>query len=700
MDQKKQIMLRIWVIFIGFFLFGIAIIGQIIRIQFVEGEYWRSKQDSLTTDIRTIEASRGNIFSADGSLLATSIPIYEIRMDTKAGALTNKIFNGGVDSLALCLANLFKDRSKAEYKQALREARRDGQRYFLIQRNVHYPELQKLKQFPLFRMGKYKGGLLVQQRNVRELPFKQLASRTIGSYRDVKPVGLEASFDSDLKGVSGRRLMQRIAGGVWMPMNDDEEVEPRDGNDLVTTIDINIQDVAESALHENLVKHNADHGCCVLMEVATGEIKAIANLSRTKRGDYIEDFNYVVGEATEPGSTMKLASLLVAMDDGLVELEDKVEVGDGVCYYSNQRMKDSHAPHKPVYSALECFMKSSNVGISKLIYQNYSKRPQDFIDGLKKLHLHEKLGLEVPGEGKPLIRNTTDKHWSNVSLPWISIGYETQLTPLQMLTLYNAIANNGKMIKPKFVREIRNHGLVVESFPTEVIAEKIVKESTVMKARQIMEAVVDSGTGRNVRSPYYKVAGKTGTAQIARSRYGYNKGNTTYQASFVGYFPADNPKYSCMVVVYAPSSDVYYGGDVAAPVFREIADKVYSTQASMHDALAKNDSVKNAMPFIKAGRLKELNKVLQALKIDAVSDDNEAAWVSVNNQNNSLQIIERKMTNGLMPDVTGMGVRDAIYLLENEGLNVRITGRGVVTKQSVAPGTAIQKGQQILIELS
>jgi cell division protein FtsI (penicillin-binding protein 3) len=700
MDQKKQIMLRIWVIFIGFFLFGVTIIGQIIRIQFVEGEYWRSKQDSLTTDIRTIEAARGNIFSADGSLLATSIPIYEVRMDTKAEALTNKVFNGGVDSLALCLANLFKDKSKAEYKQALREARRNGQRYFLVQRNVHYAELQKLKQFPLFRMGKYKGGLLIEQRNVRELPFKQLASRTIGSYRDVKPVGLEAAFDSDLKGVSGRRLMQRIAGGVWMPMNDDEEVEPRDGNDLVTTIDINIQDVAESALHENLKKHNADHGCCVLMEVATGEIKAIANLSRTKKGDYVEDFNYVVGEATEPGSTMKLASLLVAMDDGLVDLDDKVEVGDGVCYYSNQRMKDSHAPHKPVYSALECFMKSSNVGISRLIYQNYAKHPQDFIEGLKKFHLDKKLGLEVPGEGRPLIRNTTDKHWSNVSLPWISIGYESQLTPLQMLTLYNAIANNGRMVKPKFVREIRNHGLVIKSYPTEVIEEKIVKESTLEMARTMMEAVVDSGTGRNVRSPYYKVAGKTGTAQIARSRYGYNKGNTTYQASFVGYFPADNPKYSCMVVVYAPSSNVYYGGDVAAPVFREIADKVYSTRADMHEALAKNDSVKNAMPFIKAGQQKELNKVLKELKIDAVSENKEASWVSVNNENSSLQIIERKMIYGTMPDVTGMGVRDAIYLLENEGLNVRIRGRGVVTRQSISPGAAIQKGQQILIELS
>jgi cell division protein FtsI (penicillin-binding protein 3) len=699
-DNKKQIMLRVWLVFIGFFIFGIAIVGQIIRIQFVQGQYWRSKQDSLTTDIRTIEASRGNIFSADGSLLATSVPIYEVRMDTKAEGLTDKVFNEGVDSLALGLAGLFNDRPKAEYKQGLKEARRDGARYYLVHRNVSYVDLQKMKKFPLFRMGRNKGGLMTEQRNERELPFKQLASRTIGEYRDVKPVGIEASFDSDLKGISGRRLMQRIAGGVWMPMNDDEEVEPRDGNDLVTTIDINIQDVAESALHENLIKQNADHGCVVLMEVATGEVKAIANLSRSKGGDYVEDFNYVVGEATEPGSTMKLASLLVAMDDGLLELTDQVDLGNGECFYSGRRMKDSHPPKKPIYTALECFMKSSNVGVSKLIYQRYADKPQQFIDGLKRFHLNEKLGLEIPGEGQPFIRDTKDKYWSNLSLPWTSIGYECHLTPLQILTLYNAVANDGKMVKPKFVKEILNHGQIVKAYPTEIIADKIVKESTIAKARKMMEAVVDSGTGRNVKNPYYKVAGKTGTAQIAHSRYGYSKGSSTYQASFVGYFPADNPKYSCMVVVYAPSSDVYYGGDVAAPIFREIADKVYSTHADMHDALAKNDSVKNAMPFIKAGQQKELNKVLAKLNISAASENKDAAWVSVSNENNTLQITERKISNGVVPDVAGMGLRDAIYLLENEGLKVQIYGRGVVTKQSLTPGTAIQKGQQIVIELS
>jgi cell division protein FtsI (penicillin-binding protein 3) len=700
MEIKKQIMLRIWLVFACFLLFGLAIIGQIIRIQFFEGDKWRSKADSLTTDIRSIEASRGNIFSADGSLIATSIPIYEVRMDVKAETLTKEIFSKNLDSLAICLSELFKDRTKQEYKSDLRQARIDGDRYHLIQRNVHYAELQKLKTFPLFRMGKNRGGLVILQRNVRENPFRQLALRTIGSQREVRPVGLEAAYNSDLRGENGQRLMQRISGNVWMPINDNEEVEAKDGDDLITTLDVNIQDVAENALYEHLQKQNADHGCAVLMEVETGEIKAIANLSRTKDGSYTENFNYVIGEATEPGSTMKLASLLVAMDDGLVELTDQVEVGDGVYYFSNQRMKDSHAPKKPVFTVLETFMKSSNVGISKLIYEHYSKHPQDFIDGLKKFHLHEKLGLEIPGEGKPLIRNTTDKYWSNVSLPWISIGYESKLTPLQILTLYNAVANNGRMVKPKFVSEIRNHGQVIKKFPTEVIEEKIVSQSTLDKAHFMLEAVVDSGTGRNVRSAHYRVAGKTGTAQIAHPGFGYNKSNTTYQASFVGYFPADKPKYSCMVVVYAPNSDVYYGGDVAAPVFRQIADRVFANNIELHLPFEKNDSLTRIAPLAKAGHQKDLSKVLSQMKIPATKNNADARWVDATSTENILVLNERKINEGMMPDVNGMGLRDALYVLENAGLRVHANGKGMVTKQSIEAGIQVAKGQQIFIELN
>jgi len=700
MEIKKDIMWRIYLVFACFLLFGIAILVQIFRIQFVQGDYWRSKADSLTTQIRSIEASRGNIFSSDGSLLATSVPIYDIRMDLKADGLTDEAFNKNIDSLSLCLSQLFQDKSKGEYNHDLRQGRNESNRYFLIQKNVHYADLQKVKQFPLFRLGKYKGGLVVEQRNIRELPFKELAQRTIGTLRDVKPVGIEASFDGNLQGASGSRLMQRIAGGVWMPLNDKEEVEPKDGNDIITTIDVNIQDVAESALENHLRKNNADHGCVAVMEVETGNIVAIANLSKTSNDTYEENFNYVIAEATEPGSTMKLASLLAGIDDGLIDLNEIVDVGNGYMTFCGQPMKDAHAPRKSKMTVKEAFMASSNVGISKIITRYYSKHQQDFLDKLKSFGLNDKLGLQIEGEGDPRIKGAKDKDWNPcVSLPWTSIGYEVKISPLQTLAFYNAIANNGKMVKPKFVKEIRYHGQLIKSFPTVVLRDSIVSPSTIEKAHELLEAVIDSGTGVALRNPHYRIAGKTGTAQIAQPKYGYDKSHRTYQASFVGYFPADRPKYSIIAVVYAPSTGVYFGGAVSAPIFKEIADKVFSNEMDLHNELASGDSLHKFIPESKTGHQKDLSKVLAHLNLNAVSNSNEASWVSTAEGENGIVMIEHKTQNGAVPNVLGMGIRDAIYLLENSGLQVRVNGKGAVKKQSLDPGTRIQKGQKIVIEL-
>lgn len=700
MEIRKDIMWRIYLVFACFLLFGVAIIIQIFRIQFVEGDYWRSKADSLTTQIRSIEASRGNIFSSDGSLLATSIPIYDVRMDLRADGLTDEAFNQNIDSLSFSLSNLFKDKSAGEYHHELRSARNEGNRYFLIQKNVHYTDLQKVRQLPLFRLGKYKGGLVVEQRNIRELPFKELAQRTIGTLREVKPVGIEASFDGNLQGASGSRLMQRIAGGVWMPLNDKEEVEPKDGNDIITTIDVNIQDVAENALEQHLRKNNADHGCVAVMEVSTGNIVAIANLSKTADDTYEENFNYAIAEATEPGSTMKLASLLVGIDDGLIDLNETVDVGNGRTQYCGQKMIDAHAPHKSKLTVREAFMTSSNVGISKIITRYYSKNQQAFLDKLKSFGLNTKLGLQIEGEGRPRIKNAKDEDWNPcISLPWTSIGYEVLLSPLQTLTFYNAIANNGRMVKPKFVKEIRYHGQLVKEFPTEIIRDSIVSPSTIAKAHELLEAVVDSGTATVLRNPHYKVAGKTGTAQIPKPKFGFDKSHMTYQASFAGYFPADHPKYSCIAVVYAPSTGVYVGGAVSAPIFKEIADKVFSGEMALHNELAASDSAHINIPESKAGHQKDLNKVLSALNINALSKNAEASWVSTYPSDAGVMLNERKTQYGLVPNVVGMGVRDALYLLENSGLNVRVNGKGSVTKQSINPGTKIQKGQQISIEL-
>ena len=700
MEVKKDIMWRIYIAFLFICLFGLAIIVQICRIQFVQGNYWKEKADSLTTAYKDIEASRGNIFSDDGSMLATSVPIYDVRMDMMADGLTNELFNDQVDSLAFELSTLFKDRTNQEYKRDLRQAREEQNRYYLVRRNVHFPELQKVKQFPILRLGRYRGGLLVEHRNVRELPFKVLAARTIGYQREVKPVGIEASFDKSLQGVSGQRLMQKISGGIWIPINDKDEIEPKDGNDLITTLDVNIQDVAEHALEEHLQKHNADHGCAVLMEVETGEVKAIANLSRTSDGSYIEDFNYVIAEATEPGSTMKMASLLAAMDDGLVEPTDTVYVGNGEYKFSDHLMKDSHPPKSVRLSVQQAFETSSNVGISKVIYQAYGKNQQRFIDQLKKFNLNQPLGLQIEGEGMPRIKNTDDKFWSHISLPQMSIGYEVNLTPLQILTFYNAIANNGRMVRPKFVREERYHGALVKSFPTEIIKDSIASPVAIAKARKLLEGVVQNGTASALNKSCYKIAGKTGTAQIFNPKFGFDKNHITYQASFVGYFPADHPKYSCMVVVYAPSNDVYYGGAVSAPVFKEISDKVYSSNMEMHDTVPTHDSLVQSLPLAKAGSQKGLTKILAMLNVDVTSSNNDAAWVSTSTDKNSIQLSPRKISSGVVPSVLGMGAKDALNILENAGLQVKMNGKGVVSKQSIEAGTKIQRGQQIVIELS
>ncbi len=698
MQIKKDIMWRIYGSFIFVCLFGLLILGQIVKIQFVDGPELLSLRDSLTLRNLPIPASRGNIYSDDGALLATSVPIYDIRMDTRADALTKEVFNSNIDSLGYCLSQLFKDMSPGAYAQSIRSARARKERYYLIKRNVTFAQIQRLKDFPIFRLGRYKGGLRAEQKEMRELPFRHFAARTIGYMRQSNPVGLEAAFNEELRGISGERIMQRISGNIWMPVTDKEVKEPRNGNDIITTIDVNIQGVAENSLENQLRSQNADHGCAVLMEVATGEIKAIANLSRTANGSYIEDFNYVISESTEPGSTMKMASLLAALDDGLINPEDTIDVGNGVCYYSGHEMKDAHPPLKTRLSIQEAFETSSNVGVSKAIRSAYAKNPQAFIDKLKSFGLNKKLGLQIAGEGLPNIKDAKDKSWSALSLPWMSIGYESSLTPLQILTFYNAIANNGKVVKPRFVKEVRNHGQLVKEFPAQVNNKPIASKDALAKARKMMEGVVQHGTAKSLKDSPYLIAGKTGTAQIANDKNGYNKNDKSYQASFVGYFPADAPKYSCIVVVYSPSNNVYYGGAVAAPVFKEIADKVYANHLDLHSTNVDSSYVA-FIPSIKAGSQSDLKKILTILEIPNSSGDEEAKIVSASSSNERVQIVERKTNGGSVPDVRGMGMADAIYLLENFGLRVNCSGKGSVLSQSIAPGTKIKKGDRISIHL-
>jgi cell division protein FtsI (penicillin-binding protein 3) len=704
LDFKKDILWRVYLVYVCVCLFAIFIVAKVAVIQFVEGDKWRAYADSLRIREIDIEAVRGNIFASDGSLLATSLPFYEVGMDVNTDYLTTDFFRQNVDSLAICLSSMFGDRTKKEYKRLLNDARENGDRYIVIKRNVSYQQLQKMKAFPIFRLGRNKGGFIYLQTNKRERPFKMLAARTIGYAREGVAVGLEGAFDDSLKGTSGKRLMQKIAGGVWMPVRDKNELEPKDGADLLTTIDINIQDVAENALMNQLIKHGAAYGCVVLMEVRTGEIKAIANLTRIDSSRYAEHYNYAIGAEAEPGSTFKLASLLAVMEDYDVDLDDKVEVGDGTQKFYDRTMRDSHKPEKPIYTIQEVFEHSSNVGVAKTITKYYSKSPQKFVDRLYAMSMNDSLDLSIPGEGTIWIKSTKDKSWSGVTLPWMSMGYELLITPMKTLTLYNAVANDGKMVKPMFVKEIRRNGKTVQSFETEVINPAICSKETIDKAKKMLEGVVQNGTGKPLKAATYRIAGKTGTAQIAKGGKYKTDGKASYQASFVGYFPAENPKYSCIVIVSAPTGDAYYGGAVAGPIFKEIADKVYSSSLEIHQEVNKvKTQYATKVPTVRSGNQKEIQAVLGALNV-RVTAAGKNEWVS-GTTTDSLTVqlspkrVEDDLKKGVVPNVIGMTAKDALYLLENHGLDVRIKGRGVISRQSMQAGTKFTKGSQITLEL-
>lgn len=707
MPLKKEIVWRVGVIYIFMLAFAILIIGKILYIQLIEGGKWKEQAQTLTLKDITIESNRGDILAADGRLLASSIPFYEIRMDTRSTGMDNATFNSKIDSLALRLSSLFRDKSAHEYKNELVRARKNGERFFLIKRRVNYNQLKKLKNFPIFRMGQYKGGFIAIQTNFRIQPHVSLASRTIGYITQGvggNVVGIEGAFDEELKGVDGIRLMQRLNGNVWMPIHDGNEVEPKDGKDVVTTIDVDIQDVAENALLKQLIRHDAHHGTAVLMEVSTGDIKAIVNLERNSKGQYKESYNYAIGESRAPGSTFKLASIIALLEDGYVDLDDTLDTGNGEVLYYDKKITDTKVGGHGILTVQEIFEVSSNVGVSKLVTRYYTGKEEKFINRLYSLNLNNRIGISIKGEGEPEIKYPGDKLWSGVTLPQMSIGYEVRVTPLQTLMLYNAIANNGKMVKPKFVKGLMYHGDWVKTFNTEVIKQSVCSRSTLRKVKVMLEGVVERGTARNLKNDNYKIAGKTGTAQIANKESGYtDKSRISYQASFVGYFPADNPKYSCIVVVNAPSKNVYYGNVVAGPVFKEIADKVFATNFEIHEGLNVKSSEKMVdgnIPYTKSSYKDELKYALTDLGINVDDKGVKSDWVSTTKLDSFVKLKSRTMIENLMPNVNGMGVKDAVFILENLGLTVELHGRGTILKQSISPGTRISKGDLVVIEMS
>lgn len=706
MEVKRDILWRVYLGYIAVVVVCAVILGKAFYIQQVEGAQWRNLSDSLHQHIEEIDAERGTIYSEDGQMLSTSIPQFDIYIDFGAEGLRDKSgrrFRDNKDSLSICLADLFKDRTRDEYRKLLETGYRRKDRYFLLKRKISFREYQQLKQFPLVRMGRNKSGFIAEVRSIRLNPYQMLAFRTIGLDRDTFKVGLELTYDSVLSGIKGKRLVRYIGGGVSVPVDEEYQMESENGKDLITTLDVHIQDIAENALQQMLISNQAEQGCAVVMEVSTGKIKAIANLGK-KDTTYWENLNYAL-RTTEPGSTIKLATLLSVLSEGGTGLNDKVEVGSTGSAYVGVRTVTDHEPApKPIMTVKECFASSSNIGMSKIAYKAFSRRPNKFLQYLHQLRLDSITGIDLVGEERPRLPKMRKSNEGLHEMVTMSFGYAIQVSPLQTLTLYNAIANGGKMVKPYLVSSIQNDGKDVKTFEPVVLSESICKPSVVKAAQECMRAVVTEGTAARIfeKSPY-AIAGKTGTAHVADGKYKYDDG--VYQASFVGYFPADKPQYTCIVVIRTrPHAPNHYGGGLAAPVFRDIADRIYTLyvkQKANKPATPATVVKTDSSWFSYTGAKDDMMRMLGTLNVnysDITTGNGE--WAKMYNQASKPVVAALPMNSKQMPALAGMGLRDALYVCENMGMKVRITGKGKVVSQSVTAGSAISKGQVVSIQLN
>ncbi len=663
--EDKNISYRIYLVAFFMFIMAIAITVKLTNIQWVEGDYYRKLAKERSVRNFVIPANKGNIYSADGSLLATSIPNYKIRFDAVAPKSAD--FEKYVKPLSDSLSKMFKKPSSF-YMSELRKARVNKNRYLLVARDLNYTGYMRIKSFPLFKLGANKGGMITEQRTVREHPIGQIAERTIGYERIdesglLTRVGIEGAFGSYLSGKDGKILKQKIAKGQWKPIRDVNEVEPQDGYDIISTIDVYIQDIAHHALLKQLQHYDADHGCVVVMETKTGKIKAISNLGRAKDSTYFETINYAVAESHEPGSTFKLAGLMALLDDKLVDTSAVFDSKGGDILYSGKHVRDSKKGGYGKITLARGFELSSNTVMVQAVYNNYKNNPQQFVDHLNGYKLNKPLGLPFRGEGMPYIPQPGDKHWSAISLPWMGFGYGVSMTPLQTLTLYNAVANNGEMVKPQFVSEIKEWNKTIKKFDKEVINPKVCSKETNDKLKAVLLNVVKRGTGSKLYSKDFSMAGKTGTAQVD-----YNKKDGSkqyYASSFVGYFPAEEPKYSCIVIIHKPNvAKGYYGADVSGPVFKRIAQKIFT------DAPSTNE-------------IKNLNKSNKIQEANYVEFD-----------------VKSRQQHLYVPNVHGMSGMDAVALLENLGIKVKAIGVGKVKKQSLKAGETLEKNKTIILELS
>ena len=692
--MKNSINTRIVSLYVFICFIAIVVVSKILIIQKIDQEITSVNLPKLFK----IKASRGNIFSDDGSLLAISMPLYNVHMDLSV--VDDKIFSSQINNLSISLAQLFGDRSASDYEKYLRSSRlKEKNKYVKLQSKVTHNELNAMKGFPILKLGKYKGGLIIEERLNRENPFGLLAKRTIGLLREANPIGLERAYNQTLTGTDGQQLKQRVAKNFWRNEDSDLNSMPKAGSDIVSTINIDIQDVAQKALKKSLKFHDADWGTVVLMEVESGHIKAIANLKH-ENGDFDEYYNHAIAEHSEPGSTFKLASVLAGLEDGFYSLSDSVDTENGTYQFYDKVMKDSRKGGYGKITIGEALVNSSNVGISKTINSSYKDKPQSFIDRIYKMGLCTPIDLELPYPNNLLIKQPGKDGWSGVTLPWMSIGYSLRISPIHMLTFYNAIANEGVMVKPLFTSQILKDGKIVTKQSKEIINPAICSKSSINEIVPYLIDVVEKGTAKNIKSSEYKIAGKTGTSLIA---YGKSTELETkrYRASFVGFFPANKPKYSCIVVVHNPKENGFYGSDVAAPVFKEISDKIYASDISIHEQISNDDYVKD-FPYISQGKTEETETILNYLNLNYSSTSSE--WMTQEYSRNKLKLntrnIYRDFENGIMPNLYGMNLMDAIYLLENAGLKVSFSGSGHVINQSIKKGKNIKINEEIKLRAS
>ncbi len=664
---EKNILSRLYFVAGSLFLFAIVVVVKLVSLQMVHGDKYKQLAMDRTEKMFTIAPNRGNLYSDDGSLLATSVTRFTIRFD--AVTVEDAVFKENVVPLADALAKLL-GKSSSHYQQLLRKAKSNKNRYALIARKLDYSDYMEVKKFPLFSLGPNRGGFIVEQQTVREHPLGKIAERSVGYERKdangyYTRVGLEGAFGQYLRGVEGKRLKQKIAKGQWKPIGQENIIEPKDGYDVISSIDINVQDIAHHALLGQLEKYKADHGCVIVMETKTGEVKAISNLGRTTDGKYYERLNYAIGESHEPGSTFKLMSLVAALEDEVIDTSTVIDTEKGKWRIYDRTVRDSKHGGYGKISVGEAFKVSSNTAFAKMIHNNYKDKPEKFVNRLMRMNLHEELGMPIKGEGKPVIRYPGDEGWSGISLAWMSHGYEVSMTPLQTLSFYNAIANDGEMVRPRLIKEVKEWNKTIHKFDKDVINEAICSKETAAKVKQLLKDVVekDRGTGHGLYSANYSMAGKTGTSQ--KNYVSKDPDKLKYISSFAGYFPAENPKYSCIVVIHEPDKSVgYYGADVSGPVFKSIARKIYATSPIIDEV----DSLKPAT--------KKLDKAYETFYANAQKEHSK------------------------VPNVKGMSGMDAIAILENLGLQVEVRGNGKVQKQSISQGTDLDKVDKIVLELS